>query len=796
MSTPRTALPRLLLALPLLLAACGDSSAAPVEPIPAAGSSGSSGQAGASGAGSGGDAGASGAGMSGSSGQGGAGQAGAGGGGQAGCAPDEDDDLISDDVEGKDEGRDTDKDGTPDFQDLDSDGDTIPDRFEGQIESNGCKVPQETDGDGTPDYLDTDSDDNGLPDAQEIYPDGSAYDPAKGPADTDGDKYPDYADDDNDNDTLADKDELVDGKAVDSDGDGLPDLDDPDSDNDGIPDGLEGLGDIDGDGLPNFRDPDADGDGISDACEVGKGFKPGKLPADTDKDGKYDFLDLDSDGDGRPDSVEDANGNCEVEFDETDPRDPDTDADGVSDLIEVTLGSDPRQAVETPASLGKIFFEVPYNQPARPASQLLSVNLGLQRADIGVILDTSGTMLEELGALKSGLVATFQTIQQEIPDAAIGIGSHQDYPVAPYGVQAAGDLPFLLPPSGRMTTDALTSAAATQLFTIGSGGDTAESQVVAMWRALTNEPYQWPGTLVPSDGPVPPDRYGAMWFRKGSLPILVPITDAPFHNGRRISDPATLHDPYAFNTAQPYPQPTVDTLIDAVKFRGGRVIGVASDDGARKDDPYEDLAYLVDQTGSLAPPSAFGGLCRTQLGGTPLLVNDGPNSTCRLIFNVKKDGTGLGDRIVDGIKALLRSLILDVRVIAVPEDPASENGFVDSVDAFVGSIEVEASGGEDPTAPGTFCELIPVGKVLDLWSGPKGVLQSGDTLGETINGAKPLTRVCYRIKPQTNTTVEGTSAAQVYRATLQVRARPTINAPEIDFGSPRELLFVVPPLAQ
>jgi hypothetical protein len=230
------------------------------------------------------------------------------------------------------------------------------------------------------------------------------------PSDTDGDKYPDYADDDNDNDTLPDVDELVNGLPVDTDGDGLPDLDDLDSDNDGIPDGVEGLGDADGDGIPNFRDTDSDNDGISDACEVGKGFKPGQLPADSDKDGKYDFLDVDSDNDGLRDDEEDVNKNCEIEFDETDPRDPDTDGDGVSDLIELTLGSDPWQKVVTPAALGKVFFEVPYNKPPNPPSEILAVNLALQRADLAVIIDTTGTMIEELGVLKVTLTNTFLSI--------------------------------------------------------------------------------------------------------------------------------------------------------------------------------------------------------------------------------------------------------------------------------------------------------------------------------------------------------------------------------------------------
>eukprot|EP01043_Picozoa_sp_COSAG02_P032980 COSAG02_NODE_2228_length_9446_cov_10.277201_1_plen_2860_part_01 len=75
-------------------------------------------------------------------------------------------------------------DGTPNYLDLDSDGDGIPDAVEGTAD---------TDGDGTPNYLDLDSDADGAPDADE------------GTDDDDGDGVPNYLD------------------GLDSDGDGILD---------------------------------------------------------------------------------------------------------------------------------------------------------------------------------------------------------------------------------------------------------------------------------------------------------------------------------------------------------------------------------------------------------------------------------------------------------------------------------------------------------------------------------------------------------------------------------------------
>jgi hypothetical protein len=58
----------------------------------------------------------------------------------------------------------------------------------------------------------------------------------------------------------------------------------------------------------------------------------------------------DKDLDGLADSVEDANGNGIVDAGETNPLNPDTDADGFNDGMEVSYGSDPLSQSDTPAN--------------------------------------------------------------------------------------------------------------------------------------------------------------------------------------------------------------------------------------------------------------------------------------------------------------------------------------------------------------------------------------------------------------------------------------------------------------
>lgn len=78
-------------------------------------------------------------------------------------------------------------DGIPNWYDVDSDGDGIPDRLEGT---------DDPDNDGIPNFLDTDSNGNGTTDPQE------AGNSLQHPADTDGDGIPNFADLDIDNDGI------------------------------------------------------------------------------------------------------------------------------------------------------------------------------------------------------------------------------------------------------------------------------------------------------------------------------------------------------------------------------------------------------------------------------------------------------------------------------------------------------------------------------------------------------------------------------------------------------------------
>jgi gliding motility-associated-like protein len=84
---------------------------------------------------------------------------------------------------------DTDGDGLPNFQDLDSDADTVSDELENDVNGDGTLV-DDTDGDTLPDYIDVDDDNDGLPTAEEWDYDGDGI----GPDDCDNDGLFNYID--------------------------------------------------------------------------------------------------------------------------------------------------------------------------------------------------------------------------------------------------------------------------------------------------------------------------------------------------------------------------------------------------------------------------------------------------------------------------------------------------------------------------------------------------------------------------------------------------------------------------
>ncbi len=295
-----------------------------------------------------------------------------------------------------------------DSSQMDSDGDGLSDGFETQIgsdpmdaDSDDDGVPDgqepnpaaDSDGDGLINVLDADSDNDGLFDGTEMgfdcsnpatdntkkrcVPDADMGGTTTSPIDPDTDNggISDGSEDANKNGRIDagegnPNNPADDSTITDTDGDGLSDAfetqigsnpNDVDSDDDGVPDGQEAnpAEDTDGDGLVNVLDPDSDNDGLFDGTELGLDCSnPATNPAannciaDADKGVTTTSpLDPDTDNGGIPDGVEDTNHNGTIDSGEGNPNDPaddvgvtDSDGDGLTDVIENQIGSDPNDA--------------------------------------------------------------------------------------------------------------------------------------------------------------------------------------------------------------------------------------------------------------------------------------------------------------------------------------------------------------------------------------------------------------------------------------------------------------------
>lgn len=285
----------------------------------------------------------------------------------------------------------------------------------------------------------------------------------------------------------------------------------------------------------------------------------------------------DGDNDGIPDGAEGSFG--------TDPGNPDTDGDGVEDGVEVLAGTDPTSAASTIPPTD-FYVVLPYMDPEQHRPLDFTARLG--RADVYFLVDTTGSMLGPLNNVRTSLSGTIvPAINAAIADAVMGVGDFRDYysatpptnesiPDGAFG--GPGDYTFMNRQS--MTTDITAVQAALDALRIGGGDDGPESSTEALYQASA-------GTCADGSG------FGAACFRAMSHPIIVHVTDAPFHNG---PDPANDY-PASFGMQ------TWSNTLAAMNAQDVKVIGAAVGRtiiGIPSYESQSDLNALAAGTGSLA----------------------------------------------------------------------------------------------------------------------------------------------------------------------------------------------------
>jgi len=484
-----------------------------------------------------------------------------------------------------------------------------------------------------------------------------------------------------------------------------------DSDGDGIADDIEGTADLDGDGIPNLSDDDSDGDGISDDDEWDS-TNPCS-PTDTDRDGTADAFDTDSDNDGLTDAEELAAG--------TDRRNIDSDGDGVTDLGEVRgTMTDPLDRSSTIPE-GDFFVVLPYLGDR--AARTLRFGTNINVADVFFLMDTTGSMYSEVGNVQTGMeTIIIPGVEALIPDVEFGAGGFDDFPVGSHG--SLTDVPYyhlidIVPfeqdlgawgtggpfsnvgqfvASGANGTPDIVDAV--RSYPRHSGANGCESGVEALYQTATGSGISWGGGSIPAKScPTIPDetgpRRGYPCFRPGALPIIVYVSDAPFHNPVPSGWPTDTLEGVSCDYGDVPAAHTYDQALTALRGIGARVVALSSDN-----------------IPSMAGYPATAHMCNLARDTGAVRADMSP-----LCFEIGPSGTMITSDVVNAIAELVGGTPQDVntRTENVPGNPDDFNAtlFIKSIVPIEGYSDGIAGTGYTSKDETTFYGVIP-GTLVDF----------------------------------------------------------------------------------
>lgn len=463
----------------------------------------------------------------------------------------------------------------------------------------------------------------------------------------------------------------------------------------------------------------------------------------------------------------------------------DTDGDGYSDDVEIAIQSDANDAADSPAARGQLVFVVPYQGAPSPPHHDVVTTTKLARADVAILLDTTGSMTGTTTRLKPQLATMVSELASEVPSLAFGVAGFGDFPYASHD-NSDRDRPFYL--VHRMMTahtDAglasITNALTHQgshmgygaWLTIMRGGDEPEQGWEALRQTATGVgityPHPWnegetlatpafsAATAYPQAIPEGEEAgdLGGYGFRRDSLPIIIQITDTSFHAGGWTA-----------------PTPNAATrqeAIAAVKQIGGKVIGMMAS-GNRTG--LADLRYAVSQTNGFVTPAAWGTgserpencpvdkCCLQAVDAYPPPQPDPVDGRCELIFSSDFYSYHVASMVVQAVVAIARGMTFTIAA-AMRDDAA------DAVDTAPLVQSVVA---------------VPDGACAQLQAAD----QDGDGVADSYLHVTGGTDVCFRLNAAPNGHIPPQPTAQAYKATL------VLTGDGVAAFSPQDVWFVVP----
>lgn len=374
------------------------------------------------------------------------------------------------------------------------------------------------------------------------------------------------------------------------------------------------------------------------------------------------------------------------------------------------------------------FFVVPYGEDPTPKNDVLKFSTNIKQADVAFVMDTTGSMGASISNLKSALQGSLLAqLQAAIPNVGLAIVDHKDF--------NSGD-PWAVNVRQTVTTTLSLAQNAVGQMSASGGGDEPEAQVAAMFYTLTGQANNGGTPNLAAHTPSVPGAFGGVDFRAGSVPVVVEITDAHWHD--------------------PSGSATIANLSSAFVSTKAKFVSVLEDHYLSFTPDLEDQANsLSDATASSVPTTAFGsvagcapGQCCTGVNGAGRAPT-GPGGTCRLNF-LSSNGSGLSQGIVSAIQAIAVGSTFDVT--ATPSnDPKNPKG----VDAtkFIKALRAMDEGN---AANG--CPAAPAKDT------------NGDGIKDTFIAVKAGTPVCFEVIPAKNTIVPPELDPQFFKAFVDVIA--------------------------
>jgi hypothetical protein len=448
---------------------------------------------------------------------------------------------------------------------------------------------------------------------------------------------------------------------------------------------------------------------------------------------------------------------------------PDVDGDGWSDEVEIAMETSATDAADNPTVRGQRVFVMPFQAPAHPAKHEVDANAKLARADVAILLDTTGSMLGTYSRIQGELAEIAQGLEAQIPDVAIGAAGYGDFPVYD-GANSQYDVPFYLVHRMMTVRTPAGLASITNSFQYANiivdglgnwfagmrGGDEPEQHWEALRQTATGVGITYPDpfnanatrsvppfsaqTAYPTTIPAGEEAgtIGGLGFRRDATPIIIQITD-------------TNAQPGGLTTTSPV-SATRAVALGSLKAIGARVVGVMAWITVGEDD----LTAMTIDTGGLVTPDAWGtGAARPAncpIGKCCVVAEDeivrpqpDPiNGKCPLVFQADRYSQNLSQMIVQAVAAIANGAHFQIAA-EVRDDPSDD---LDVADSFVESV--------------TTCD--------------------GEPFADVVSGAA----VCFRITAKPNTVIDNAAEARRYRATLQ------LTGDGVGSFTSHEVFFVVP----